>query len=210
MADGALMTDKDKALAGELAEDITRRPGREEAEAAVRTLLAYIGENPDREGLLDTPKRFVKAWDDWFEGYNLDAEDVLARTFEEVEGYDDIVLMKDIRVESHCEHHVAPIIGKAHIAYLPDTRVVGISKLARLADIYSKRLQSQEILTNQIAQTLDRVLQPKGVAVLIDAEHQCISTRGIHKTGVSCVTRCFTGAFKTDPALEDRFFRLIG
>lgn len=216
MADGAIMTDPiagDKGaedLAARLVDDATRRPDRKEAEAAVRTLLAYIGENPDREGLVDTPKRFIKAWDDWFAGYNEDPEDVLSRTFEEVEGYDDIVLMKDIRIESHCEHHVAPIIGKCHIAYLPNQKVVGISKLARLADIYSKRLQSQEILTNQIGQTLERVLQPKGVAVLVDAEHQCISTRGIHKTGVSCVTRCFTGAFKTDPRLEDRFFRLIG
>ena len=190
-------------------QDNIQRPGREEAEAAVRTLLAYIGDNPDREGLIDTPKRFVKAYDDWFAGYQEDPEAILSRTFEEVEGYDDIVLMKNIRIESHCEHHVAPIIGTAHVAYLPDTRVVGISKLARLVDIYAKRLQSQEILTNQIAQTLDRVLKPKGVAVLVDAEHQCISTRGIHKTGVGCVTRCFTGAFK-ESALEDRFFRLIG
>ncbi len=191
-----------------MSEDILKRPGRTEAEAAVRTLLAYIGDDPSREGLIDTPKRFVKAYDDWFQGYNEDPEAVLSRTFEEVEGYDDIVLMKNIRVTSHCEHHVAPIIGTAHVAYLPDTRVVGISKLARLVDIYAKRLQSQEILTNQIAQTLDRVLKPRGVAVLVDAEHQCISTRGINKTGVSCVTRCFTGAFR-EATMEDRFFRLI-
>lgn len=186
------------------------KPGRKEAEAAVRTLLAYIGEDPDREGLIDTPKRFVGAWDDWFAGYRENPETVLSRTFEEVEGYDDIVLLKDIRLESYCEHHVAPIIGTAHIAYLPDRRVVGISKLARLVDIYAKRLQSQEILTNQIAQTLDQVLKPKGVAVLIDAAHQCITTRGIHKEDVTCVTRCFTGAFREDTALEARFFRLIG
>ncbi len=191
-----------------MSEEMLRRPDRAEAEAAVRTLLAYIGDDPAREGLIDTPKRFVKAYDDWFQGYNEDPEAVLSRTFEELEGYDDIVLMKNIRVTSHCEHHVAPIIGTAHVAYLPDTRVVGISKLARLVDIYGKRLQSQEILTNQIAQTLDRVLKPRGVAVLVDAEHQCISTRGINKTGVSCVTRCFTGAFR-DAAMEDRFFRLI-
>ena len=204
MPDGTLMTDD------MIPQNESDKPGRDEAEAAVRTLLAYIGENPDREGLVDTPKRFVKAWDDWFAGYAEDPEAVLARTFEEVEGYDDIVLMKNIRVESHCEHHVAPIIGTAHIAYLPDQRVVGISKLARLADVYSKRLQSQEILTNQIAQTLERVLEPRGVAVIIDAEHQCISTRGIHKRGVGCVTRCFTGAFRDDEALEARLFRLIG
>ncbi|WP_306249636.1 GTP cyclohydrolase I FolE [Parvularcula sp. IMCC14364] len=197
MAEGSIMS-----------EEMLRRPDRAEAEAAVRTLLAYIGDDPAREGLIDTPKRFVKAYDDWFQGYNEDPEAVLSRTFEELEGYDDIVLMKNIRVTSHCEHHVAPIIGTAHVAYLPDTRVVGISKLARLVDIYGKRLQSQEILTNQIAQTLDRVLKPRGVAVLVDAEHQCISTRGINKTGVSCVTRCFTGAFR-DAAMEDRFFRLI-
>ncbi len=197
MADGSIMR-----------ETLARRPDRKEAEAAVRTLLSYIGEDPTREGLVDTPKRFVKAYDDWFQGYNEDPEAILSRTFEEVEGYDDIVLMKNIRVESHCEHHVAPIIGIAHVAYLPDTRVVGISKLARLVDIYSKRLQSQEILTNQIAGTLERVLKPRGVAVLIEAEHQCISTRGIHKTGVECVTQCFTGVFK-DATLEDRFFRLV-
>ena len=189
-------------------QDISQRPSREQAEEAVRTLLAYIGDDPSREGLIDTPKRFVKAYDDWFSGYNDDPEEVLARTFEEVEGYDDIVLMKNIRVASHCEHHVAPIIGIAHVAYLPSDKVVGISKLARLVDIYSKRLQSQEILTNQIAQTLDRVLQPRGVAVLVEAEHQCISTRGIQKQGVGCVTRCFTGEFR-ETVLEDRFFRLI-
>lgn len=189
--------------------DIEARPDREAAEAAVRTLLAYIGEDPNREGLRDTPKRFVKAWDDWFAGYQDDPAQILARTFEEVEGYDDIVLLKDIRLESHCEHHVAPILGKAHIAYLPANKVVGISKLARLVDAYAKRLQSQEILTNQIAQTIDHILQPRGVAVLIDAAHQCITTRGIHKEGVTCVTRCFTGAFQEDAQLEARFMALV-
>lgn len=188
----------------------TERPSRADAEAAVRVLLSYIGEDPDREGLVDTPKRFVKAYDDWFEGYNADPDAVLERTFEEVEGYDDIVLMKDIRVESHCEHHVAPIIGTAHVAYLPDNRVVGISKLARLVDVYGKRLQSQETLTNLVAHTIDRVLKPRGVAVIVDAEHQCISTRGTRKTDISCVTRCFLGEFKTDPRLEDRLARMIG
>lgn len=187
-----------------------RVPSRTEAEEAVRTLLAYIGEDPNREGLIDTPKRFVKAYDDWFKGYKEDPEAILSTTFEEVEGYNDIVLLKDIRVTSHCEHHVAPIIGTAHIAYLPQSRVVGISKLARLVDIYAKRLQSQEILTNQIAHTLDRVLKPRGVAVIIDAAHECITTRGIEKEDVSCVTRCFLGEFRTDTKLEDRLARLIG
>ena len=184
-------------------------PSRAEAEAAVRTLLAYIGDDPDREGLLDTPKRFVKAYDDWFAGYKQDPRAVLSTTFEEVEGYNDIVLLKNIKIESHCEHHVAPILGTAHVAYLPESRVVGISKLARLVDVYSKRLQSQEILTNQIADTLQDVLKPRGVAVYVEATHLCISTRGIHKDDVSCVTQCMTGAFKTDTALEDRFFRMI-
>ena len=186
------------------------RPTRADAEAAVRTLLAYVGDDPDREGLLDTPKRFVRAYDDWFKGDREDPEAVLATTFEEVEGYDDLVLLKDIRIESHCEHHVAPILGTAHVAYLPDTRVVGLSKLARLVDVYAKRLQSQEILNEQIARTLDRVLKPRGVAVVIDAQHQCISTRGTHKDEVSCVTRTFLGAFREDKRLEDRFWRLVG
>ena len=189
---------------------MTERPTRQDAEAAVRTLLAYVGDDPDREGLLDTPKRFVKAYDDWFKGYREDPEAVLSTTFEEVEGYDDLVLLKDIRIESHCEHHVAPILGIAHVAYLPDTRVVGLSKLARLVDVYAKRLQSQEILNEQIARTLERVLRPRGVAVVIDAQHQCISTRGTHKDEVSCVTRTFLGAFKEDKRLEDRFWRLVG
>lgn len=186
------------------------RPSREDAEAAVRTLLAYIGDDPDREGLVDTPKRFVGAYEDWFRGYKEDPEAVLSTTFEEVEGYDDIVLLKDIKVESHCEHHVAPILGRAHVAYLPAGRVVGLSKLARLVDVYAKRLQSQEILNEQIARTIDKVLQPRGVAVIIDATHQCISTRGTHKDDVSCVTRTFLGAFRDDPRMEDRLMRLIG
>ena len=186
------------------------RPSRKDAEAAVRTLLAYVGDDPDREGLLDTPARFVRAYDDWFSGYREDPEAVLATTFEEVEGYDDLVLLKNIRLESHCEHHVAPILGTAHVAYLPAGRVVGLSKLARLVDVYAKRLQSQEILTEQIARTLDRVLKPRGVAVVIDAQHECITTRGTHKDEVSCVTRTMLGAFREDPQLEARFFRLTG
>lgn len=189
---------------------MSQRPDREEAEAAVRTLLAYIGDDPDREGLLDTPKRFVKAYDDWFSGYAEDPVAVLSRTFEEVEGYNDIVLMKDINFESHCEHHVAPMIGVAHVAYLPKGRVVGISKLARLVDVFARRLQSQEILTNQIAETLQKTLEPRGVAVWINAKHQCITTRGIQKQNVSCTTQCLTGEFQTDPAMEARFFRMIG
>ncbi|MEM9232701.1 MAG: GTP cyclohydrolase I FolE [Pseudomonadota bacterium] len=186
------------------------RASREEAEAAVRVLLSYIGEDPDREGLVDTPKRFVKAYNDWFKGYNEDPEAILSTTFEEVEGYDDIVLLRDIRVESHCEHHVAPIIGTAHVAYLPESRVVGLSKIARLVDAYGKRLQSQEILTAQIAKTIDRVLKPRGVAVIIDAEHQCISTRGTRKSDISCATRTYLGAFKDDPRMEARLARLLG
>jgi GTP cyclohydrolase I len=185
------------------------RPTRAEAEAAVRTLIRWAGDDPEREGLIDTPKRVVKAYEEWFAGYDADPETVLARTFEEVEGYDDIVLLKGVRLESYCEHHMAPIIGVAHVAYLPSGRVVGISKLARLVEIYSKRLQVQEKLTAQIASTLEQVLEPKGVAVLISAEHQCMSTRGVHKHGVDTVTTRFTGAFRDDPRLEERFLRLI-
>ena len=190
--------------------DEKKGPTREEAEAAVRTLIEWAGDDPTREGLLETPARVTRAFQEWFEGYSQDPDEVLARTFEEVEGYDDIVLMKNIRLESYCEHHMAPIIGKAHIAYLPDDKVVGISKLARLVDIYAKRLQVQEKMTAQIAETLTRVLKPRGVAVMIEAEHQCMSTRGVHKHGVDTKTTRFTGVFKDDPVMEDRFFRLIG
>jgi len=189
---------------------VSSRPTRDEAEAAVRTLLRWAGDDPTREGLLDTPKRVAKAYEEWFGGYQMDPDAVLARVFEEVEGYDDMVLLKDIRVESTCEHHMAPIIGKAHVAYLPDQRVVGISKLARLVDIYGKRLQVQEKLTAQVAETLQRVLKPRGVAVMIDAEHHCMATRGVHKHGVDTITTRFTGAFKDDPKLEERFLRLVG
>lgn len=186
------------------------RASREEAEEAVRTLLSYFGENPDREGLLDTPRRFVDAYEEFLAGYAEDPAAMLSRTFEEVEGYQDIVLMRDIRFESHCEHHIQPMIGIAHVAYLPSEKVVGISKLARVVDAFAKRLQSQEILTNQIAGAIETALQPRGVAVLLEAEHQCISTRGIHKTGVACVTRAMTGEFRTDPKAEERFLRLVG
>jgi GTP cyclohydrolase I len=186
------------------------RPDRAAAEEAVRTLLAYFGENPFREGLVDTPRRFVDAYEEFLAGYAEDPVAILSRTFEEVEGYNDIVLLKNIRLESHCEHHIQPLIGVAHVAYLPSHRVVGISKLARVVDAYARRLQSQETLTNQIAQAIESALQPRGVAVLIDAEHHCISTRGVHKIEVSCVTQALTGEFRNDPALEARFFRLIG
>lgn len=188
---------------------LSPRPSRAEAEAAVRTLIRWAGDDPTREGLIDTPKRVAKAFEEWFSGYDEDAESILARTFEEVGGYDDIVLLKGIRLESYCEHHMAPIIGVAHIAYLPSDMVVGISKLARLVDVYAKRLQVQEKLTAQIASTLETVLQPRGVAVLIEAEHQCMSTRGVHKHGVDTITTRFTGEFLSNPALEERFLRLI-
>jgi GTP cyclohydrolase I len=188
---------------------LTDRPSRAEAEAAVRTLIRWAGDDPAREGLIDTPGRVVKAYEEWFGGYDEDAEAILARTFDEVEGYDDIVLVKDIRLESTCEHHMAPIIGKAHIAYLPSERVVGLSKLARLVDVFGKRLQVQEKLTAQIASALQASLNPKGVAVMIEAEHHCMSTRGVHRHGADTITTRFTGAFQKETALQDRFLRLV-
>ena len=188
---------------------LSDRPSRAEAEAAVRTLIRWAGDNPAREGLIDTPKRVVKAYEEWFGGYDEDAEAILARTFDEVEGYDDIVLVKNIRLESTCEHHMAPIIGKAHIAYLPAERVVGLSKLARLVDVFGKRLQVQEKLTAQIASALQVSLNPKGVAVMIEAEHHCMSTRGVHRHGADTITTRFTGAFQSEPQLQDRFLRLV-
>ncbi|MEM6414269.1 MAG: GTP cyclohydrolase I FolE [Pseudomonadota bacterium] len=181
-----------------------------DAEEAVRTLLSYFGEDPSREGLLDTPRRYVDAFEECLQGYKEDPIEILGRTFEDVAGYHDIVLMKNISVESHCEHHLFPITGMAHVAYLPSERVVGISKLARVVDVFSKRLVSQETLTEQIADAIDSALKPKGVAVLIDAQHSCITTRGIRKADVSCVTQRMTGVFDSDPAIETRFLRLIG
>ena len=181
------------------------RPSREEAEAAVRTLIEWAGDNPEREGLRDTPGRVVRAYEEFFAGYDEDPEEVLGRTFEEVEGYDDIVMLRDIRLETHCEHHMVPIIGKAHVAYFPAGRVVGISKLARVIDIFAKRLQTQETMTAQIATTLENVLQPRGVAILVDAAHQCMTTRGVKKPGVSCITTRFTGVFREDRDMERRF-----
>ena len=184
------------------------KPSREEALAAVRTLIAWSGDNPDREGLRDTPKRVVDAYSEWFEGYDADPAKELSRTFEDVQGYDDMVLLRDIEVESHCEHHMAPFLGKAYVAYLPTAKVVGISKIARVVEIFSKRLQTQETLTQEIAKALEDNLNPAGVAVLIDAEHQCMTTRGVHHRHVSTITTRFTGAFKTDPALVERFLKL--
>jgi len=185
------------------------RPSRKEAEEAVRTLLRWAGDDPAREGLLDTPGRVVRAYEDWFRGYEEDPAAMLQRTFEEVEGYDEMVVLRDIRFESYCEHHMAPIIGKAHVAYLPSDRVVGISKLARLVDAYAKRLQVQEKLNAQIANTLQEVLQPKGVAVVLEGEHHCMSTRGVHKPGVSMVTSTMLGAFR-EPETRREFLSIIG
>ena len=184
------------------------RPSREEALKAVRTLLAWAGDDPDRPGLIDTPKRVVDAYGEWFDGYDADVEKELSRTFEDVQGYDDMVLLRDIEVESHCEHHMAPFLGKAYVAYIPNEKVVGISKLARVVEIFSRRLQTQETLTQLIAEAIESHLQPHGVAILIDAEHQCMTTRGVHHRHVSTVTTRFTGAFKDDPALMDRFLKL--
>lgn len=177
----------------------SKRPSRAEAEEAVRTLLRWAGDDPEREGLKDTPARVVRAYQEFFAGYEVDPHALLARTFEEVEGYDEIVLLRNIRLESVCEHHLAPIIGRAHVAYLPNRRVVGISKLARVVDAYAKRLQIQEKLTVQIANTIQEVLEPKGVAVVIEAVHQCMTTRGVHKPGVTMVTSRMLGAFRDDP-----------
>ena len=184
-------------------------PSRDEAEQAVRTLISFIGEGPSREGLIDTPDRVVRAWEDFFYGYKEDPADILGRTFEEVDGYDEIVLIRDIRLESHCEHHIVPIIGKAHVAYLPDRRVVGISKLARVVDTFAKRMQVQETLTAQIAETINNVLQPKGVAVMIEAAHMCMTTRGVHKPGTDTVTTTMRGVFKEDPNMRREFLDLI-
>lgn len=187
-----------------------RKPSREEAEEAVRTLIRWAGDNPAREGLLDTPARVVRSYEEFFSGYEASPRELLERTFEEVEGYDEIVLLRDIRFESHCEHHMAPIIGKAHVAYLPKNRVVGISKLARVIEVYAKRLQIQEKMTAQVAGTINEVLQPHGVAVVIEAAHQCMTTRGVHKPGVSMVTSRMLGAFRDNAATRREFLAMIG
>jgi GTP cyclohydrolase I len=189
-------------------EDPATRPSREEAEDAVRTLLRWIGENPGREGLLDTPKRVVKAYEQFFAGYDQDADEILGTVFEEVEGYDDLVLVKDIDFASHCEHHMVPFLGKAHIAYYPNGGVVGLSKLARLGEVYCRRLQTQETMTAQIAEAMMQSLQPFGVAIMIEAVHMCMSIRGVQKNGASTVTTRFTGRFR-DPAEQVRFLTLV-
>jgi GTP cyclohydrolase I len=186
------------------------RPSREEAEEAVHTLLRWAGDNPEREGLKDTPARVTRAFEDWFSGYGQDPEEYLKRTFEEIEGYDDMVVLKDIRFESHCEHHLAPIIGRAHVGYLPTKRVVGISKLARVVEAYARRLQVQEKMNAQIANTIQKVLKPKGVAVVIEAVHQCMTTRGVHKAGVTMVTSTMLGAFREHDATRREFLAVIG
>ncbi len=185
------------------------RPSREEAMEAVRTLIAWAGDNPDREGLIDTPKRVVNAYSEWYRGYDLDPAEELSRVFEDVSGYDDMVILREIDVESHCEHHMAPFLGTAYVAYLPTDKVVGISKLVKVVEIFAKRLQTQETMTAQIADAIDSALKPRGSAVMIDAVHQCMSTRGVHHPNVSTITTQFTGEFKTNPALQERFLRLI-
>lgn len=187
----------------------TNRPSQKEAEEAVKTLLRWIGDDPEREGLLDTPKRVVKAYRELFSGYDMAAEDELGRTFEEVAGYDDMVLVRDIPFYSHCEHHMVPIIGKAHVAYLPDGKVVGLSKIARVVEIYGRRLQTQESMTSQIVKAIDETLRPRGVAVLIEAEHMCMAMRGVNKQGSTTLTMSFTGSFKTEAAEQARFISLV-
>src|SRR5690348_8468073 len=193
-----------------LAPGPSARPTRQQAEAAVRTLLEWAGDDPEREGVKGTPSRVVRSFEEYFAGYAIDPVELLQRTFEETDGYDEMVVLRDIRFESHCEHHIAPIIGKAHVAYLPQKRVVGISKLARLVEVYAKRLQIQEKMTAQIANTLDEVLQPKGVAVIIEAAHQCMTTRGVHKAGVTMVTSRMLGAFRDDQLSRREVLSMIG
>lgn len=188
----------------------TTKPSREEAEDAVRILLRWAGEDPAREGLLDTPKRVAKAYNDWFSGYTEDPGEYLRRTFEEVANYDEMVVLRDIEFESHCEHHMAPIIGRAHVGYLPHKRVVGISKLARVVDGFARRFQVQEKLTAQIAQCIQDNLHPQGVAVVVDASHECMTTRGIHKRGVSMISSHMTGAFRDDARTRAEFLQFIG
>lgn len=185
------------------------RPSREAAEEAVRTLIAWAGDDPEREGLRDTPKRVVNAYREFFKGYEECPIDALSRTFDEVSGYDDIVMLRDIDLNSHCEHHMVPFIGKAHVAYFPSDKVVGISKLARVVEIYARRLQTQETMTAQITETIDQVLKPRGVAVMIEAVHQCMSLRGVNKPNVATITTQFKGLFREDPAQQARFTNLV-
>ncbi len=186
------------------------RPTREQAMEAVRTMIRWAGDDPAREGLLGTPDRVVRAYEEFFGGYDVDPVELLQRTFEEIEGYDEMVLLRDIRFESHCEHHLAPIIGRAHVAYMPDRRVVGISKLARVVEAYAKRMQIQEKMTAQVAKTIQDVLQPKGVAVVIEAAHQCMTTRGVHKAGVTMITSSMLGLFRSNASTRREFLSLVG
>ena len=192
-----------------LRDALDKRVSRKDAEKAVETLIKWAGDNPKREGLKETPKRVIKAFEEFFSGYKESPEDYLSKTFEDVQGYEDIVMLKDIAFNSHCEHHMVPIVGVAHIGYIPKNRVVGISKLARLVDLFGKRLQTQETMTAQIADTIDKVLQPKGVAVVIDANHQCMSTRGVHKTESSTITSRMLGTFRSDNKAREEFINLI-
>ncbi|MAN80752.1 MAG: GTP cyclohydrolase I FolE [Rhodospirillaceae bacterium] len=197
-------------VAANAAKTQSGKPSRAEAEQAVRTLIRWAGDDPTREGLIDTPKRVASAYEEFFAGYDADPVEILQRTFEETDGYDEIVVLKDIRLESHCEHHMVPIIGVAHVAYLPHRRVVGISKLARVVEAYAKRLQIQEKMTAQVANAIHDVLEPKGVAVVIEAAHQCMTTRGVSKPGVTMVTSRMLGAFRDDPTTRREFLAMIG
>ncbi|HWA60508.1 MAG TPA: GTP cyclohydrolase I FolE [Caulobacteraceae bacterium] len=204
----AISSDRTLVGAADVDLDAVRKPSREEAMEAVRTLIAWAGDDPRREGVIDTPERVVEAFEEWFSGYHQDPAKELDRTFEDVQGYDDIVFLRDIEVESHCEHHMAPFLGRACVAYMPTNRVVGLSKLARVVEIFARRLQTQETLTQQIVDAINDTLAPAGVAVLIDAEHQCMTTRGVRHRHVSTVTTRFTGVFKTDRDLQQRFMDL--
>ena len=187
-----------------------KRPSRAEAEAAVQTLIRWAGDDPAREGLIDTPARVVRSFEEFYAGYQLDPTELLSRTFEETDGYDELIVLREIRFESHCEHHMVPIIGCAHIGYLPDKRVIGISKLARVVDAFAKRLQIQEKMTAQVANAIDEVLKPKGVAVVVEASHQCMTTRGVHKSGVGMVTSRMLGVLRDDPTTRREFLSIIG
>ena len=206
----AVTKDKAQKDLAKAAYELSQRPSRDEAENAVRTLIAWAGDDPKREGLIDTPGRVVDAYEEWFKGYGEDPREYLSRTFDDVKGYDDIVMLRDIDVESHCEHHMAPFLGKAFVAYMPLDNVVGISKIARVVEIYAKRLQTQETMTSQILTAIQEVLKPQGVAVMIDAKHECMTTRGVHHPNVSTITTQFSGVFKTDKELRERFLRMSG
>lgn len=199
-----------EALSAERSQALARRPSKAAAEEAIRTLIAYAGDDPDREGLLGTPERVARSFDEFYAGYFDDPVAILQRTFEEIEGYDELVLLKDIPFVSHCEHHLAPIVGRAHVGYLPKARVVGISKLARVVEVYARRMQIQEKMTAQIANTIQQVLEPLGVGVVIEAEHHCMTTRGVNKPGVTMTTSTLLGSFRDNPETRREFQRLIG